>query len=185
MPNKYKVYPAPINAQMPIKTSRFNKPQCITRSAFERNLKASASSANASTFFTVSSQPPDLGSDFNQFGNMANNAKGNASAKPKPANPLVSGQAPPLNEPTNKEPSIGPVQENETIASVSAIKKIPPILPNPLFESALPAMPLGSVISKKPKKEIAKKIKMIKKIILSVELVEILLKISGFTLPKM
>ena len=114
---------------------------------------------------------------------MANNVKGNANANPKPAMPWVNAQAPPCNEPTNKVPSIGPVQEKETMAKVIAIKKMPPKLPNPLLASALLAMPLGNVISKKPKNEMAKKIKMIKKIIFKVGLVEILLKISGCTFP--
>jgi hypothetical protein len=60
-----------------------------------------------------------------------------------------------------------------------AIKNMPPKLPSPLLASALFAIPLGSVISKYPKKEIEKKINTIKKIIFNVALVEILLKISG------
>ena len=148
MPNRYNVNPLPIKIQIPINTSRFNSPQCITRSALDKNLKASASSKNANTFLTVSNQPPDFGNDCNQLGNIANKAKGNASAKPNPASPEVNCQAPPLIDPTNKEPRIGPVQENETIASVTAIKKIPAILPSPLLESALLAILLGSVISK-------------------------------------
>jgi hypothetical protein len=40
------------------------------------------------------------------------------------------------------------VQEKETMAKVIAIKNIPPKLPNPLFASALLAIPLGRVISK-------------------------------------
>ena len=75
------------------------------------------------------------------------------------------------------------MQEKETIAKVIAIKNIPAKLPNPLLESALLAMPLGKLISKKPKKEILKNINMIKKIIFNQGLVEILLKISGCTLP--
>jgi hypothetical protein len=80
-------------------------------------------------------------------------------------------------------PKIGPVQENETMAKVVAIKKIPPKLPSPLLESALLAIPLGKVISKKPKKDMEKNIKIIKNIIFNQGLVEILLKISGCTLP--
>jgi len=79
---------------------------------------------------------------------------------------------------------MGPVHENETMASVSAIKNIPPILPRPLFVSALPAMLLGKVISKNQKKEIANTMKMIKKIIFNQTLVEMLLNISGCALPR-
>ena len=78
---------------------------------------------------------------------------------------------------------MGPVHEKETIAKVIAIKNIPAKLPNPLLESALLAIPLGKLISKNPKKEILKNINMIKKIIFNQGLVDILLKISGCTLP--
>ena len=75
------------------------------------------------------------------------------------------------------------MQEKETIASVIAIKNMPAKLPNPLLESALLAIPLGKLISKNPKKEILKNINMIKNIIFNQGFVEILLKISGCTLP--
>ena len=57
---------------------------------FERNLKASASSKNPRTTFVVFNQPPDFGNEFNQFGNNANNANGNAKANPKPVIPAVN-----------------------------------------------------------------------------------------------
>src|SRR5882724_915798 len=110
----------------PTKTSLFISPHCFTRSALDKNLIAIASSRKPRTTFTEVSHPPDLGNDCNQPGNIANNAKGNASAKPNPASPAVNGQAPSEKVPANKDPSIGPVQENETMARVSAIKKIPP-----------------------------------------------------------
>ena len=138
----------PVKIQTAKNTSRFKIPQCMTKSAFDKNLNAKATSTNASIFFTTSNQLPDLGNDCSQCGKIANNAKGNASANPKPAKPAVNGHAPPLNEPTSKEPKMGPVQENETITNVNAMKNIPPILPNPLFESALLAMLPGNVISK-------------------------------------
>ena len=50
--------------------------------------------------------------------------------------------------PTNKDPRIGPVQENETIARVSAIKNIPAILEPLDFEPAVFETEPGSVISK-------------------------------------
>ena len=58
--------------------------------------------------------------------------------------------------PAKRDPKIGPVQENDTIAKVSAIKKIP--ISPPIFEpeSALFPHLLGSVSSKYPKKEMAK-----------------------------
>ena len=146
-------------------------------------MKANANSKNANIFFTVSNQPPDLGKLCNHCGNIANKVKGNANATPNPAIPCVKDHAPPCSEPTNKVPKIGPVQEKETIAKVMAIKKMPPILPSPLFESALLAIPLGKEISKNPKNEILKTINITKKLIFNHGLVEILLKISGCTFP--
>lgn len=179
IPKQYKVNPILTKAQMPTNTSRFNNPQCITKSAFDKNLNAKANSKNANTFLTVSNQPPLLGNDCNQLGKIANNAKGNAKANPKPANPAVNCQLPPLAVPTNKDPKIRQVQEKRNNGKVNAIKKIPPILPNPLLLSALLAIPDGSVISKNPKNEIEKKIKMTKNTTFNQALVEILLKISG------
>ena len=48
-------------AQIPKNTSLFNNPQCSTKSALDKNLKAKANSKKANTFFTVSNHPPDLG----------------------------------------------------------------------------------------------------------------------------
>ena len=148
-PNRYNVNPAPTNIQIAINISLFSKPQCITRSAFERNLNAKASSIKPNTTFTVFSHPPDLGNELKRFGKSANKAKGNASANPNPAIPDVNCMAPPSadNEPASKDPKIGPVQENETSASVSAIKKIPTIFPAPALLSAPLLILPGKVIS--------------------------------------
>ena len=97
----------------------------------------------------VFNQSPELGIDFNQFGNKANKVKGSAKAIPKPVIPALNCIAPPfaVKEPANKEPKIGPVQEYDTIARVSAIKKIP--INPPTFEavSILSPQELGKVIS--------------------------------------
>ncbi|CAI8363027.1 MAG: Uncharacterised protein [Bacteroidota bacterium] len=71
--------------------------------------------------------PPDLGSLLSMFGKKDRNPNGNANAVPKPSIPAVSCMAPPsaVNEPTNKEPKIGPVHENDTNARVTAMKKMP------------------------------------------------------------
>src|SRR5699024_6110186 len=112
---------------IPIKTSLFNKPQFSTKSAFDKNLNAKPSSRNPNTTLTVLSQPPLFGNLFNQFGNIANKAKGSAKESPNPAIPTVNCHAPPslASEPPNKEPKIGPLQEKETIAKVSAINETP------------------------------------------------------------
>ena len=138
--------------------SIFKIPQWATKSAFDKNLRASASSINPRVTFIVFSQPPDFGSLLRTFGNMANKAKGNPRAKPKPLIPAVNSHAPesPESEPANKVPKIGPVQEKETIANVNAIKKIPT---NPVLDSWLVDLLVqeeGKVNSKYPKNENAK-----------------------------
>ena len=52
-----------------------------------------------------------------KFGKRANIAKGSANEIPKPSIPAVNWYAPPLidNDPTNKEPSIGPVHERKPV----------------------------------------------------------------------
>ena len=96
---------------MAIKTSRSSKCNCNTKSALDKNLKAKANSKNPRTTFTVFNQPPDLGKEFNQPGNIANNIKGKAKAREKPNIP-TTGAIPPLEAAsTNKVPTIGPVQE--------------------------------------------------------------------------
>ena len=98
---------------------------CKTKSAFERNLNANANSKNPKNTLTVFNQPPDLGKEFIQPGNIANNAKGNAMANENPNIPTI-GAIPPFEaDSTNRVPTIGPVQEKETMANAKAIKKIP------------------------------------------------------------
>jgi len=71
------------------------------------------------------SQPPDLGKEFIQPGKAANTEKGSAMANENPSI-LMTGAVPPCAAAaTRAVPTIGPVHENETIASANAIKKIP------------------------------------------------------------
>ncbi len=90
-----------------------------------------------------------MGNDCSQWGNNAKSAKGSASPKPNPDMPAVNCHAPPslVNAPASREPKIGPVQENDTIAKVNAIKKTPAKSPMPDLESILLANELGSPIS--------------------------------------
>ncbi|MNR09071.1 hypothetical protein D3C85_1252600 [compost metagenome] len=55
---------------------------------------------------------------------------------------------------TNEVPISGPVQENETTASVAAIKNIPPKPLESDLASSLFTMELGNIISNAPKNEI-------------------------------
>ena len=164
----------PIKIQIAIKTSLFNNPHCFTRSALERNLMAIAISKKPNTTFTEFNHPPDFGRDCNQLGKIANTVKGSASAKPKPASPAVKGHEPCAAVPASKEPSMGPVHEKETMASVKAIKKIP-TTSRPDRACALFANPPGNLISKYPKNDMANTMKMTKKKRFSETLVEKLL----------
>jgi len=118
--------------------------------------------------------------EFNQLGNMANNANGKANATENPNIPKSGPTGilpkmvapPPVAVSTNKVPIIGPVQENETSVSVNAMKNIPI---NPLRSAILSdlfAHELGSVISKYPKKDMAKTMNNIAKPILNQALVD-------------
>ena len=144
-----------------INNSYFKIPQPATKSALDKNLRAKANSINPRETLIVFNQSPDFGNLLIALGNMANNEKGNPSAKPKPAIPAVNSIAPesPESEPARRVPKIGPVQEKETIARVTAMKKIPI---NPVLDSWFEDLfdhEDGSVNSKYPKKENAKTIK--------------------------
>ena len=164
--------------QEAIKISRFSSPHCLTRSAFERNFMAIAISRKPKTTFTEFNQPPDFGKDCSQFGKIANTVNGNANAKPKPARPAVNGHGPSAAVPASKEPRIGPVQENDTIARVNAMKNIPTVS-SPECAPALLAKLPGNVISKYPKKEMANTRKMTKKKRFNHTLVEKLFSTCG------
>ncbi|CAI8364989.1 MAG: Uncharacterised protein [Flavobacterium sp. SCGC AAA160-P02] len=145
----YRAKPIKITIQIPISTSRFKNPQCATRSALDKNLNAKANSKKPRIILIVCSHPPDLGIECIQLGNDANKAKGRAKANPKPDIPTLNCIAPPsdVKEPANKDPKIGPVHENETMARVNAIKKIPINPPILEAESILSPQELGNVIS--------------------------------------
>ena len=74
---------------------------------------------------------------------------------------------------------IGPVQENETTTSVSAIKKIPAKELTPALLSALLAHEEGSVISKAPRNETPNKTNKAKNTMLAIQLVARLFKAAG------
>lgn len=75
--------------------------------------------------FTVLSQPPDLGNDFNQLGKNAKSVNGIANASPKANIPTIGFKNSPPADDTSKLPAIGPVQEKETSTSVKAMKNTP------------------------------------------------------------
>ena len=131
-------------------------------------MNANASSKNPKTTFTVFNQPPDFGNEFNQPGKAANKAKGKAIAIEKPNILTIGARYSPVEAAATKaEPTKGPVQEKETIAKAKAMNKIPIIPPLSACESTLLAQEFGSIISKAPKKEMAKTTNKTKKIMLN------------------
>src|SRR6478736_3014633 len=90
-----------------------------------RNLNASAISIKPKTTFTVFNHPPDLGSDFNQFGKNAKSVNGIANAIENANIPMIGFKNSPPADETKILPTNGPVHENETNTKVNAIKKTP------------------------------------------------------------
>ena len=114
-----------------------------------------------------------MGKDCNQPGNMANKAKGIAIAMENPAMPTTGAMILPDDAAsTKRNPIMGPVQENDTMVRVRAIKKIPQNPDPEAFRSVPVLQPAGSVIWKTPKKERAKKTSIRKKRILTIALVD-------------
>ena len=95
----------------------------------DKNLNAKANSRKPKNTLTVLSHPPDFGKECIQPGNIAKSINGKASANEKPNIPII-GAIPPFEAASTKSvPTIGPVQENETMAKANAINNIPIIPP--------------------------------------------------------
>ncbi len=115
-----------------------------------------ASIINPRTTFTELSHPPDFGILLITEGNSANIVNGSANASPKPNMPTVGLSTSPDAASTRRTPTIGPVQENDTITVVSPMKNAATIPPLSTLESAPVTHLFGSTISNAPKNEIAK-----------------------------
>ena len=144
-----------IPIQSPRNNSLSKMCNCNTKSEFDKNFNAKASSKNPNTTLTVFNHPPDEGKEFNHPGNAANNPNGNANANENPNMATIGPESPPDADCTNTLPTIGPVHEKDTNANVNAMKKIPIIPPLSACLSALFTHDAGNVISNAPKKEIA------------------------------
>ena len=79
------------------------------------------------------------------------------------------------------DPTMGPVQENDTSTRVSARKKMPERPFESAFSSLLFTIQEGIVISKAPKNEAAKSMNTRKKMMLGSQWVAIQLKMSAVT----
>ena len=116
------------------------------------------------TTLTEFNQPPLLGRFLSNAGNHASTVKGRANAIAKAAMVIIGIHTPPLVELMITEPTIGPVQENDTSTRVNAIKKIPSKPPLSAPASLLFTSDEGNVISKAPRNDAANTIKIAKKI---------------------
>ena len=161
------------------KTSRSSQCNCKTKSAFDKNLKAKASSKKPSETLTELSHPPDFGNDFSQFGNKANSINGKAKALEKPSMPITGAMPPFEADSTSNVPTIGPVHEKDTIAKANAMNKIPIMPPLSACLSIEFAHELGNIISKAPKNDVAKTNKSTKKATLNHGLVDNAFKASA------
>ncbi len=129
----------------------------------DKNLKARASSKKPKTTLTEFNHPPDFGRLLIQPGKTAKRVNGIANAREKENMPKIGLINSPPAEEIKMEPTIGPVQENETKTKVKAIKKIPIKPPFSALASTLFTKEEGKVISNKPKKAKAKTMKIPKK----------------------
>ena len=137
---------------------------CTTKSAFDANLKANASSKNPNVTFTAFNHPPDFGNEFNQPGKAANKPNGSAKPIEKPSIPRNGASISPVAPALKSSGPIKPlVHEKETKVNVNAIKKIPRYPPLSLCASILFTNDDGNTISNAPKNEKAKTINNTKK----------------------
>src|ERR1043166_1487032 len=105
-------------------------------------------------------------------GEKAKKVNGSANPSEKPNIPSAGPTMPPRLAATSSGPMMPLVQENDTITSVSAMKKMPLKELVPARKSVLLVQEEGSVISKAPRKEIPKMIKTAKKKRFAIQLLE-------------
>lgn len=140
-----------------------------------------------STTFTELSQPPLLGSFLSIEGKKAKIVNGRANATENASIVTIGLQNSPEVDLMSTEPTIGPVQENDTSTSVRAMKKMPAKPLESALASVLFTIHEGIVISKAPKNEAAKTMNTRKKRMFGSQCVASQLKMSAVTVspPRM
>ena len=137
---------------------------------------------NPSTTLTLFSQEPLLPLIFlSSDGNNAKRVKGRANATENASMVTIGAQNSPDVERMSTEPTIGPVHENDTSTSVSAMKKMPARPPFSEFLSLLLTSDDGSTISNAPKKDAANTMNTMKNIRLGSQWVASQLNMSAVT----
>ena len=135
---------------------------------------------NPSTTLTELSQLPLL-SFLRSEGNIAKMVKGSANATENASIVIIGVQNSPWVDLMRTEPTMGPVQENDTRTRVRAMKKIParPALSD--LASLLFTSEEGRVISNAPKKEAANTMNTMKNMMFGSQCVASQLKMSAVT----
>ena len=135
---------------------------------------------NPRTTFTELSQLPLL-SFLSREGNIAKIVKGRANATEKASIVTIGVQNSPWVDLMRTEPTIGPVQENDTRTRVRAMKKMPASPPLSELRSLLLTNDEGSVISNAPKNEAANTMNTMKKMMFGSQWVASQLNMSAVT----
>ena len=136
---------------------------------------------NPSTTFTELSHPPLLGSFLSIAGKNAKSVNGSAKASEKASMVMIGVQNSPAVDLMSTEPTMGPVQENDTSTSVRAMKKMPASHLESALESVLFTIHEGMVISNAPKNDAAKTMNTRKNRMFGSQCVASQLKMSAVT----
>src|SRR5215469_6328610 len=118
----------PIPTQVARTTCLVKKPQFHTRSTFERNFIAAATSRKPMMTLTEIIQLPDLGSCERICGARARKKNGRAKTVEKVSMPINGHRQFPCAVMTNRVPTNGAVQVNEVSVKVKPINKAPTTL---------------------------------------------------------
>src|SRR5215469_2960974 len=118
----------PIPTQIAKTTCRVNMPQRHTRSAFERNFIAAATSRKPTKTLTEIIQPPDFGSCDRNCGARARKKNGTANTVEKASMPTSGHRQFPCAVMTNNVPTNGAVHVNDVSVKVEPIKRAPTTL---------------------------------------------------------
>src|SRR5215213_92706 len=155
----------PIAIQIASTTGRVKIPQCQTKSTFERNFIAAATSRKPIETLMEFIQPPARGSCETHCGTSASTKNGKAKTVEKASIPRSGICQLPCDAETRIVPTNGDVQVNEVSVKVKPIKSAPTIpLPSPSWLrvrlSNLVKTEVGTLISYEPKRLKAKKRKI-------------------------
>ena len=114
-----------------ITTSRVNTPQPHTRSAFDRNFIAAASSSMPIVALTATSHGPDCGSEATNRGASARATNGSANTVANASMPASGHCQSPWDATTSSVPRNGAVHVNDVRVNARPISNVPANRPCP------------------------------------------------------